>query len=57
MYIFGIVLVFLGACLTLVRLPLPINRDLDEIRTVWWIGPIIMVIGGVIWWAFWPANA
>lgn len=52
MQIFGIVLVALGVCLTLLRLPLPINRELGEFKAAWVLGPMLIVIGALVWWAF-----
>ena len=52
MEIFGIVLFAIGVCITLIRVPLPLNVDLSEIRSAWMAGPVLMVVGGVLWWAF-----
>ena len=52
MEIFGIVLVALGVCLTLLRLPLPINLELSELKAAWVLGPIFIVIGALVWWSF-----
>jgi hypothetical protein len=52
MEIFGIVLVALGVCLTLLRLPLPINLELGAFKGAWVVGPMFIVIGALIWWSF-----
>jgi len=49
--VLGIVLFAAGACLTMLRLPLPINVDLGEYRTIWMLGPVFMLVGGLLWWA------
>jgi hypothetical protein len=49
--ILGIVLFAAGVCLTILRLPLPINVDLGGYRTIWMLGPVFMLVGGLLWWA------
>jgi hypothetical protein len=51
MEILGIVLFAVGVCLTILRLPLPINVDLGEYKAAWMLGPILMLVGGLLWWA------
>ena len=52
MQIFGIILLAVGVCITLIRLPLPINIELGVIRSAWFTGPIFILVGGLLWWAF-----
>jgi hypothetical protein len=52
MEIFGIVLVALGVCFTILKLPLPLNLELGAFKGAWVIGPMFIVIGALMWWAF-----
>ena len=52
MEILGIVLVVVGVCLTIIRLPLPLNLELGSIRSAWVIGPVLLIIGGLLWGLF-----
>lgn len=53
MEILGIVLFAVGVFLTILRLPLPINIDLGEYKSLWMLGPVLMLIGGLLWWPSW----
>jgi hypothetical protein len=50
--IFGIILFAVGIFFILIRLPLPINIELGVIKSAWFIGPIFILVGGLLWWAF-----
>ena len=52
MEIFGIVLVALGVCFTILKLPLPLNMEMGSFKGAWVIGPMFIVIGALVWWAF-----
>jgi len=49
---FGIVLMALGVCFCILKLPLPLNMEMGAFRGAWVVGPMFIVIGALIWWAF-----
>jgi len=52
MEIFGIVILALGVCFCILKLPLPLNMEMGAFKGAWVIGPMFIVIGALVWWAF-----